>query len=244
MYTDTLTLAGLTVKNQAIETASKLSDSFLSDSADGLLGLAWPSLNTVKPSAVATPMQNLMQQGVVAKDRQLFTAYLTNSNDDVAPCYTFGYIDDKLLDGQTIHWTQVDNAQGFWQISSTSTQINGTRVESANGTAVMDTGTTLALLDDKTCAAIYAAIPGAVQDKNIGGWVFPASSVDHLPSVWIDIGGQMCLLHNEDLSFCPVGDGKVYGGIQSRGSLPFNLYGDTVLKAMYAIFNQGAQTFG
>jgi len=45
----------------AIELATSISDSFLTDGGnDGLLGLAWPKLNTVKPHPVATPVENLI----------------------------------------------------------------------------------------------------------------------------------------------------------------------------------------
>lgn len=36
----------------------------------------------------------------------------------------------------------------------------------------------------------------------------------------------------------------VYGGIQSRGTMTFDIYGDVVLKSIYAIFDQGNQRFG
>lgn len=36
----------------------------------------------------------------------------------------------------------------------------------------------------------------------------------------------------------------VYGGIQSRGSMTFDIYGDVVLKSIYAIFDQGNTRFG
>jgi hypothetical protein len=35
-----------------------------------------------------------------------------------------------------------------------------------------------------------------------------------------------------------------YGGIQSRGDSKFDILGDTWLKAVYAIFDQGNQRFG
>lgn len=35
-----------------------------------------------------------------------------------------------------------------------------------------------------------------------------------------------------------------YGGIQSRGDSKFDILGDTWLKAVYAIFDQGKKRFG
>lgn len=110
----------------------------------------------------------MILQDDIHKGSELFTAYLTNSKDEVDPFYTFGYIDDKIVGSQEIHYTPVDNTQGFWQISSLFTSVNGVPVRSTSGTAIIDTGTTLALIDDKTCRAVYAAIPGARQSKPVG----------------------------------------------------------------------------
>ena len=50
-------------------------------------------------------------------------------------------------------------------------------------------------------------------------------------------------LHKEDLAFADAGNGMTFGGIQSRGNMPFSIYGDTCLKAMYAIFDQVSLAF-
>ena len=51
------------------------------------------------------------------------------------------------------------------------------------------------------------------------------------------IGEKMFRINREDLAFADAGNGMTYGGIQSRGDLPFNIYGDTWLKNVYAIFD-------
>ena len=57
--TDHVTLGGLCVENQAIELASKLSPQFSSGAGDGLLGLAFGTINTVKPKKLATPVEQV-----------------------------------------------------------------------------------------------------------------------------------------------------------------------------------------
>lgn len=47
--TDNVNLGGLYVENQGIELASKLSAQFMKSAGDGLLGLAFGKINTVKP---------------------------------------------------------------------------------------------------------------------------------------------------------------------------------------------------
>jgi hypothetical protein len=44
--TDTVTVGGTTVTTQAVELANKISSEFQQDAADGLLGLAFSSINT------------------------------------------------------------------------------------------------------------------------------------------------------------------------------------------------------
>lgn len=61
---DTVTLGGLVIKNQAVECAEDLSTSFSSGAGDGLLGLAFDAINSVKPKPVATPVQNMNTEGV------------------------------------------------------------------------------------------------------------------------------------------------------------------------------------
>lgn len=154
--------------------------------------------------------------------------------------YTFGYIDQAILSASgatTPTYTNVDSTQGFWQIPSTSATINGTAVPRPNNTSIMDTGTTLCLVDDALVEAVYNAIPNAKYDQSAQGYVFPVSTpLADLPDVTLAIGNDASVIfQKEDLGFADAGNGMVYGSIQSRGSMTMDIYGDAVLKAMYAV---------
>jgi hypothetical protein len=110
----------------------------------------------------------MIEQSDIKKESELFTAYLTNSKDLVPPRYTFGYIDNDLVGEGQIHYAPVDSSQGFWSVPSTSARVNNLDLALVGGTAIMDTGTTLCLIDDNTCKAIYDAIPGSRYDANEG----------------------------------------------------------------------------
>lgn len=243
-------IGGLLIKNQSIELAKTLSAQFQQDSSDGLLGLAWGSINTVKPKAVQTPVENMISQSDIPKSSELFTAYLSSVKDNADPdkgqsFYTFGYIDQDALGGQTPYYTPVDKSQGFWMFDSTSAVVAGKTIQRSGNTAIADTGTTLALVDDAICEVIYNAIPGGKYDSSQQGYVFPANTTaDKLPVVSFAVGGKQFAVKKEDLGFADAGNGMVYGGIQSRGTLTFDILGDVFLRAIYAIFDQGNTRFG
>lgn len=246
--TDVLDLGGLKIQNQSIELAEDLSSEFQQSEGDGLLGLAWDSINTVQPSAVKTPMDNLISQNLIPSDAQLFTAHLGESalqNDN--SFYTFGYIDQDVVSstGGQITYADVDNSQGFWTFSSTSATVNGKTINRSGNTAIADTGTTLALVDDDTVKAIYDAIPGSKYDSTQQGYVFPSSTTtDQLPTVTFAVGDTQIAVQKSALSFSDAGSGYTYGGIQSRGTNSFDILGDTFLKGIYAVFDVGNVRFG
>lgn len=239
--TDNVNIGGLVIKAQAIELANTLSTQFQQGVGDGLLGLAFGSINTVSPTPVQTPVENMISQTDIPKSSELFTAHLGSVTDNgdadrKDSFYTFGYIDQASLGDQTPYYTPVDNSQGFWQFTSASATIAGKTIDRAGNTAIADTGTTLALVDDSTCQKIYDAIPGATYDSTQQGYVFPTNTAaDKLPVVSFAVGNKHFSVNKADLAFADAGNGMTYGGIQSRGDLTFDILGDTWLKGVYAV---------
>lgn len=189
--------------------------------------MAWGTINTVKPSPVQTPVENLISQKDIPANAELFTAYLgsvkdANDADKGQSFYTFGYIDPTTLTAagvaeDAIYYTPVNNSNGFWEFPSTKASVNGTNISiSASNTAIADTGTTLALVSDALCEAVYNAIPGATYDSNQQGYVFPTSTTaDQLPVVQVAVGDQLFTIAKEDLAFADAGNGMSYGGVSS-----------------------------
>lgn len=187
--TDNINIGGLTIKDQAIELADTLSTQFESGVGDGLLGLAFGEINTVKPKQVDTPVENMIAQEDIPKSKELFTCHLgttkdTDNADRKESFYTFGYIDKASLGGQEPYYVTIDNSQGFWQFPSATVTIAGKQYIRTDNTAIADTGTTLALIDDAICGKIYDAIPGSKYDSMQQGYVFPTkTATDKLPVV-------------------------------------------------------------
>ncbi|CAK7233635.1 hypothetical protein SBRCBS47491_008679 [Sporothrix bragantina] len=247
--TDAVTIGGLAVSNQAVELAKKMSQSFLTGSGDGLLGLAWSSINTVSkcfiPKPQKNPMENLVESKILPQGHQFFTSCLYSDRDAGKDSfYTFGYIDSQFAD-KDIAWANIDKSSGWWQFQSTSNTVGGQKFQHPGNTAIADTGTSLCLISDDTCKALYASIPGAKYDNDSQGWLIPTTvTVDQLPSVKIAVGDTDFEIQPEDLIYGPPEDGFWYGGVQSRGDFDIDVLGDVFLKSIYAIFDVGNARFG
>ncbi|KAH7303680.1 aspartic peptidase domain-containing protein [Stachybotrys elegans] len=101
-FSDVVTIGGLTATGQAVEAASRVSQSFTSESAtDGLVGLAFSSINTVRPNQQTTFFDTVKP----SLASPVFTADLKHQ----APgTYNFGFIDTSAFTG-SITYTSVDN---------------------------------------------------------------------------------------------------------------------------------------
>ncbi|KAH1814069.1 hypothetical protein KXX27_005373, partial [Aspergillus fumigatus] len=239
--TDTISLGGLRVEHQAIELADSLSAQYEQGTGDGLLGLAFSHINTVRPQPVRTLVENMVAQEDIPESAKLFTAKLgcwqgANEPDEGEPFFTFGFIDQDIVtaSGEEVYYTPIDNSWGFWLFDSASATVNGKTIARSGNKAIADTGTPLALVDDETCQAIYDAIPGAHYDDESQGYIFPSTTTaDKLPVVSLAVGDKQFVVQREDLGFAEAKSGYVYGGIQSRGSMAMDILGSTFLKGIY-----------
>ena len=116
VYKDTITIGGLSFSGQAVESAVKVSEEFTSDSAsDGIVGLAFDSINNVQPQRQKTFFDNI----VSSLDHPVFTVDLKHN----APgTYNFGYIDGSAFTGN-LTLVPVDNSQGFWTFNCTGYRV-------------------------------------------------------------------------------------------------------------------------
>jgi hypothetical protein len=196
--TDTVNIGGATVTGQAIEMATAVSASFVQDTqSNGLVGLAFSKLNTVKPAQQKTFFDNAMGQGLAMP---VFTADLRKA---AVGSYEFGNIDSTKFNG-SLTWAAVNTTQGFWQFSSQKFQVGtGTAMTVAGGQAIADTGTTLMLVNAAVVNAYYSQVTGAVNNQTVGGVTFPCNS--QLPDLMVDIGGNyMAQVKGSDINFAQV----------------------------------------
>ncbi|KAK7420130.1 hypothetical protein QQZ08_010544 [Neonectria magnoliae] len=237
VYTDKVTVGGLTVNAQAVGAARTVSDSFTSESdLDGLLGLGFSSINTVQPKQQKTFFDNAMPQ----LDFPVFTADLRH---DAPGFYNFGFIGKSSYTGE-ISYTDIDNSQGWWQFMSSGYAVGGGSVSSSPITGIADTGTTLLLLPSTVTKAYYTHLKGAGVDALAGGYVFSCAA--NLPTFTFGVGDAEFTILAAFLNYAPLEEGSstCFGGRQSSDEVGVNIFGDIALKAGFVVFDGGNVRLG
>lgn len=244
---DNVDIGGVVIKGQGIKLTNTMSAYYASATGDGLLGLAFGNINTVHPNTVNTPVENMILQSDIPESVKIFTAKLGSwlgydGQDQEDLFYTFGYIDLATVtaSGEEIYYTPIDKIGGFWEFSSASVNVNGKIITRSGNKAIADTSSTLTLVDDETCQAIYDTIDGANYDKKNQGYVYPSEiSLDNMPLVSFSVGDKLFKVQREHLGFAEADSMYVYGAIQCRGSMDRDVLGHTYFNAVYAVSGFG-----
>ncbi|KAK5806386.1 hypothetical protein VI817_000644 [Penicillium citrinum] len=235
VYKDTVIVGGVKASGQAVEAAKQISQQFVQDkNNDGLLGLAFSSINTVKPQAQKTFFDTVKSQ----LDKPLFAVTLKHNKPG---SYDFGFIDKSKYKG-SIAYTDVDSSQGFWSFTADGYKIGSQSGGSIKGIA--DTGTTLLMLPDEVVSAYYKQVDGAKEDQSAGGYTFSCSS--KLPDFTVTIGSYDAVVSGDLINYAPISDGSstCFGGIQSNSGLGFSIFGDIFLKSQYTVFDSNGPRLG
>ncbi|KAK8102162.1 Endothiapepsin [Apiospora sp. TS-2023a] len=233
VVTDNVEVAGVSFPNQAVEVAQKVSSSFSADeNNDGLLGLAFSKINTVKPNRQTTWFDNVMSN----LEKPVWTSDLKN---DAPGTYNFGYIDEEAYTGE-ISYVPVDNSQGFWSFEASGYSIGNVSVP-MKFQGIADTGTSLAMLPQEIVTAYYKQVPGASMSYSLGGYVFPCNA--KIPDFTYMVGDVSIVVPASFINYAEADEAgkKCFGGIQPDTDIGFSIFGDVALKAAFVVFDVGTE---
>ncbi|KAL9004349.1 MAG: hypothetical protein Q9188_002843 [Gyalolechia gomerana] len=235
VYTDTVKVGTTTVAGQAVELAQQISSSFQQNvDNDGLLGLAFDSINTVQP----TKQKTFFSNAKASLSAPLFTANLKKGKPG---SYTFGYVDAAQHTG-SVTYVGVNTANGFWQFTSNGYAVGSGGFVSQSIDSIADTGTTLLYLPSGVVSAYYAKVSGARYNSAQGGYTYPCSST--LPSITLGIGSYRAVVPGSYINYAPVSSSTCFGGIQANTGIGFSIFGDIFLKAQFVVFQDSPLQLG
>ncbi|CAK42580.1 uncharacterized protein An15g06280, partial [Aspergillus niger] len=242
--TDTVNIGGAIVKEQAFGVPDQVSQSFIEDTnSNGLVGLGFSSINTIKPEAQDTFFANVAP----SLDEPVMTASL--KADGVGE-YEFGTIDKDKYQGNIAN-ISVDSSNGYWQFSTPKYSVADGELKDIGSlnTSIADTGTSLMLLDEDVVTAYYAQVPNSVYVSSAGGYIYPCNTT--LPSFSLVLGeSSLATIPGNLINFSKVGTNTTtgqalcFGGIQSNGNTSLQILGDIFLKAFFVVFDMRGPSLG
>ncbi|EJT97992.1 acid protease, partial [Dacryopinax primogenitus] len=225
-YNDAVSVSGLTVQVQTLGAAVSYSVGFERMVPDGLMGLAWPQLSDFP----ATPfIFNLYDQGTLSSNS--FSFKLAESGSSLF----IGGADSSLYTG-SFSYTPVTE-QGFWQVTADALLIGDTVIANDQD-SVVDSGTTLVIVDPITAGLLYSNIPGAQKDSSVGRGIY-TMPCDNVPSnVKIIFAGQTVTIPPDVFNFGPLSQGSTtcIGGV-AAGKFGFWILGDVFMRNVYTQFD-------
>ncbi|XP_036384652.1 pepsin A-like isoform X2 [Megalops cyprinoides] len=228
---DTVQVGGIVDTNQIFGLSQSEAPFMAHMAADGILGLAFPSIS----SSGATPVfDNMWKQGLVSQD--LFSVYLT-SNSQSGSVVTFGGIDPSYYTGSIV-WIPL-SSETYWQITMDSVTINGNTVACNGGCqAIVDTGTSLIVGPNNDISNINQGVGASVYN---GDARVNCNSINSMPDVTFNIHGHAFTISASDYVrqvnlICRTGFGN--------GGSNLWILGDVFIRQYYSIFDRAQNLVG
>jgi hypothetical protein len=233
---DDVSIAGLSLPGHVFGATTLESPEFSGNVPfDGLMGLGQSKLSNQK---TLTPVEALAKAGLISDailSYKLGRSRDTENDGEI----TFGGLDPSKFDPKTLVTVPNVDPRGFWTAALDGVTVGGKSLKLQGRTAILDTGTTLALLPLNDAIALHNQIPGATLDRT-NGFTIPCKTTT---VVSLTFGRRAFDIDPRDLSFIPVdtqnercisGFAATNLGGTGNGSASTQwLVGDTFLKNVY-----------
>jgi len=236
VYSDTVSVAGISAKNQVFSPVTTLSSSFSQDPIDGILGLAFPAISNLN----YTPFfQSAHQQGAVKTNQFSFKLAATESE-----LFLGGTNPGKFTGDVEFH--DLSSQTGFWQIGGASISA-GKGAAVSDFETIIDSGTSIMYGPPGAVATFYSKVKGAkLFDKTNGYYSFPCKTP---PNVSFNWGGNDWEITAENFNLGTTANGsKQCVGALSAQDLGLGdnvwLIGDSFMKNVYTVFDLDKEAVG
>ncbi|TNY22212.1 aspartic protease [Rhodotorula diobovata] len=234
VYTDTVSIAGLSATKQTFGVATALSSDFANDPYDGLMGMGYQSISTLG----APPLfETLVSQNKVASSK--FSFHLADSASEL---YLGGMNSALFKAGSTKAYPVV--SQSYWLLA-TKANVGGSPVAAVGQfNAIVDTGTSVIVAPTQAARQFWASVP----DSGVYGsgyYTYPCASAPDISFSFGSTFGEQWAISPESLNLGKVSSGsdRCVGAIVGA-DIGINAWilGISFLENVYSTFDQKAHT--
>lgn len=247
---DIVQMAGFSVPNQIFGVVTQATSGLLSTPVSGLLGLGWQSIASSKASPL---WQTLANSGAWTDPVMAFqlTRFINGSNvnaEEPGGSFTMGFVNSSLYTG-TIDYQALPSTPSYWLLPMKSLTVQGSSVAIPSGSSsysAIDTGTTLVGGPSSVIQSIFAKIPGSQPGTGNwqGYWTYPCSTAVNIA---ISFGGPSWPISPADFQLTKISSSQCVGAffeLNTGGSAPNWIVGDTFLKNVYSVFRYNPPAVG
>lgn len=236
---DSVTLAGITVKDQSFGQATVLADFFADQPLDGILGMGWPGLAV---DGLEPVFQKMVDQSLVKESKFAFWLGHEHTEGEMAGEITVGGIDTSRYTGD-ITYIPVTRKL-YWQFNIDKVSVDGKKY-GGSGSAISDTGTSLVAGPSRVIDPLCKKL-GGKYDPMEGIYKVPCDS-KNLPDVTFTINGHDFPITSKSylLPSTAGKDDECALGFQSFDGAPIDwILGDTMIREYYTIYDVGGAQVG
>lgn len=238
VWKDTVVVGGINITGAVVESATEVSSQLSSDlDLTGIFGVAFNLTSRVYP-----PQPTVFDLLNPLLDSKVLTADLKWHADGT---YTFGSINSSLYKGD-IHYIPLKDQAEFWEFNFTKFHVGGEAYWFlSRWSAILDTGTSLMLLDEEIVKMYWDAVPSAKYNKVYDLWTYPCDTA--LPDFRLGFDEDWHVTipgHYINYTYVENMNSTCMGGIQGNMGEEFSVLGDIFLKAVFAIFDYEGKRVG
>ncbi|GFO43134.1 cathepsin d [Plakobranchus ocellatus] len=242
---DTVTMAGLSVKNQIFGEAMLESDIFLETVADGILGMGFSSISQMEEPTV---FDNMLDQGLLQSP--VFSFYLSSHKKTpggAGSVLTLGGTNPDLFTGN-LTFVDVTFAE-MWQFKMDGVKIpdKGESFCKEGCNAIVDSGSALIIGPQEQTDKLNRKLGGSLHRYMPGMWVFKCNRISRMPDVEFIVNGTPLTLTSEEYvvehdGFCL----SIFYGRKKfpRGTDPSWVLGTTFMRTYYTVFDKEFHRIG
>ncbi len=240
---DTVQIGDYTSESQGFIDVTQVSE-FDSFSSNGILGLGLAST----ASGVTTLIENLKKQGQISN--RIFSFYLGGKTDSYLPQFTLDGYDERLIEnGSNISYCSVIDYY-YWGVSISSIYLQGdkanytifTGTNHTIGEAILDSGTSLIVVDVATFVNLYNYINYYVNCTWIQGYIACLNSdLSAYPNIVINLCGNEYSLTAADYVMQYF---DYFLILIESSDMDYIILGDTFMRKIYTVFDMENNQIG